>query len=55
MSANNKPTNIDGWNDPPANLTMSDTISTKRVLLNKRVAYTNQELGSSSNGISLTE
>ena len=51
MSTSNKPTNIDGWNDPPANLTLSDTISTKRVLLNQRVAYTNQDLGSPKNGI----
>jgi len=48
MNSFNKPTNIDGWNDPPANLALSDNISTKRVLLNKRVPYTNQDLSSTN-------
>jgi hypothetical protein len=49
MNSTNKPGNPDGWNDPPANLPLSDTISTKRVLLNKRVPYTNQDLTSTNN------
>ncbi len=44
MNSSNKPPTIDGWNDPPANLALSDNMSTKRVLLNKRVPYTNQDL-----------
>ena len=49
MDASSKPpTGIDGWNDPPANLALAENISTKRVLLNKRVPYTNQDLTSAS-------
>jgi hypothetical protein len=44
MNSSNKPPTVDGWNDPPANLALSDNMSTKRVLLNKRVPYTNQDL-----------
>ena len=50
-SSSKPPTSIDGWNDPPANLAHPENISTKRVLLNKRVPYTNQDLTSSSTGI----
>lgn len=49
MASSNKPPNLDGWNDPPANLTLSDNMSTKRVLLNKRVPYTNQDLTTVNN------
>ncbi|CAF0855479.1 unnamed protein product [Adineta ricciae] len=49
MTSTNKSTNLDGWNDPPANLTLSDNISTKRVLLNKRVPFTNQDLSATNN------
>ncbi|CAF1371895.1 unnamed protein product [Adineta steineri] len=49
MNPSNKSSNLDGWNDPPANLALSDNISTKRVLLNKRVPYTNQDLTSINN------
>jgi hypothetical protein len=48
MNSFNKPINLDGWNDPPANLALSDNISTKRVLLNKRVPYTNQDLSATN-------
>ncbi|CAF3106752.1 unnamed protein product [Rotaria socialis] len=49
MNPPNKSSTLDGWNDPPANLALSDTISTKRALLNKRVPYTNQDLTSTNN------
>jgi hypothetical protein len=48
MNSSNKSSTLDGWNDPPANLALSDNISTKRVLLNKRVPYTNQDLTSTN-------
>jgi hypothetical protein len=50
MNPPSKQPTPDGWNDPPANLALADNISTKRVLLNKRVPYTNQDLTSSTNG-----
>jgi hypothetical protein len=49
MNSSNKPLTLDGWNDPPANLALSDNMSTKRVLLNKRVPYTNQDLTTVNN------
>lgn len=49
MNPSDKPPVPDGWNDPPANIPLSESMSTKRVLLNKRVAYTNQTLGPISN------
>lgn len=49
MTSSNKPSSFDGWNDPPANLALSENMSTKRVLLNKRVPYTNQDLTSTNN------
>jgi len=49
MTSSNKPASLDGWNDPPANLALSENMSTKRVLLNKRVPYTNQDLTSTNN------
>ncbi|CAF2366118.1 unnamed protein product [Rotaria sp. Silwood2] len=49
MNPPNKSSTIDGWNDPPANLTVSDNMSTKRILLNKRVPYTNQDLTTTNN------
>lgn len=48
MNPGDKPPTLDGWNDPPANLALSENMSTKRVLLNKRVAYTNQPLATGS-------
>ena len=49
MNPSSKSSNPDGWNDPPANLVLSDSMSTKRILLNKRVPYTNQDLTSTNN------
>ncbi|CAF0814010.1 unnamed protein product [Rotaria sp. Silwood1] len=49
MNPPNKSSTIDGWNDPPANLALSDNMSTKRVLLNKRVPHTNQDPTSTNN------
>lgn len=49
MNPSNKSSTPEGWNDPPADLALSDNMSTKRVLLNKRVPYTNQDLSSTNN------
>ena len=49
MNPSNQASTRNGWNDPPANLALSDNISTKRVLLNERVPYTNQNLTSTNN------
>ncbi|CAF1147483.1 unnamed protein product [Rotaria sordida] len=49
MNSSDKSSTIDGWNDPPANLNLSENMSTKRILLNKRVPYTNQDLTSTNN------
>ena len=51
-NSSEKTTVPDGWNDPPANLSLAENMSTKRVLLNKRVPYTNQNLTSNNPGLS---
>lgn len=48
MNPSEKPPVPDGWNDPPANLALSENMTTKRVLLNKRVPYTNQNLSATT-------
>lgn len=52
MNPSEKPPVPDGWNDPPANLSLTENISTKRVILNKRVPYTNQNLSSTNSSTS---